>query len=123
MLLFGHCIADTVFQPMSMSAGKRKDREIDMSCVPPGQKPINLWYMWMTHHAVVHGGVVAIITGRYEFGVLETILHWIIDFYKCKNKYGPNVDQILHLTCKLIYVIIILLCLNGCMFTLHTHKF
>ena len=107
MLLFGHCLADAVLQPSSMSNGKRRNTPIDMSKVPPGQKPINLWYMWMTHHAVINGGVVAIITGRYELGILETVLHWIIDFFKCENKYSPNVDQALHLGCKLFYVILI----------------
>lgn len=107
MLLFAHCISDTTFQTSFMAQGKVRNRPIDMSRVPAGQKPMNLWYMWLTHHAVIHGGMVALVTGRYEFGIIETISHWIIDFFKCEGKYNPVVDQLLHLGCKVVYIVLI----------------
>jgi len=114
MLVFGHCLADTALQPDPMAKGKFRNREIDMSRVPKGQKPLNLWAMWLTHHAMIQGGMTALITRNVWIGMIEAISHWIIDFFKCENKYNPNIDQLLHLGMKVIYcVILIILQGNG----------
>lgn len=107
LLIFGHCLADTSLQTEFMAKGKNRNRPVDLSRVPPGQKPIKLWWMWLTHHAIIQGGVVCIITGSLLFGVMETISHWVIDFYKCESKYSPYEDQAMHLLMKVFYIILL----------------
>uniref|UniRef100_A0A6M3KVD6 DUF3307 domain-containing protein n=1 Tax=viral metagenome TaxID=1070528 RepID=A0A6M3KVD6_9ZZZZ len=109
LLIFGHCIADTSLQPDSMSRGKSRHNPIDPNRVPVGQKPMKLWYMWLTHHSFIHGGIVYIITGSFLYFYLEIISHWIIDFFKCESKFDPRVDQLLHIIIKLIFVILFIL--------------
>lgn len=106
LLVFGHCLADTALQPDRMGRGKSRHNPIDMNRVPVGQKPIHLWWMQLTHHSMIHGGIVCIITGSLLFGIIEVMGHWIIDFFKCESKYSPYGDQALHLGMKLIYILL-----------------
>ena len=106
-LLVGHALADFVLQTDMMAKHKNRNREIDMSVVPPGQKYMPCWHYWLTSHALIHGGAVAVVTGIWWLGLLETGLHWLIDFAKCENLIGVNQDQALHIGCKLFYLILI----------------
>ena len=105
VLLAGHCLSDTSLQTNAMGGGKNRNKGIDYTRVPAGQKPLNLWYMWLTHHSCIHGLVVYLLTQNVYLGMIETLSHWIIDFFKCENKYGPHIDQMLHLLFKLGYAI------------------
>ena len=104
VFVFGHCLADTALQPVAMAKGKNRHTPIDLSVVPKGQKPLKLWGMWMTHHSMIHGGVVYLLTGSFLFGVMEATSHWAIDFFKSESKYDPYVDQALHLGMKIVYI-------------------
>jgi hypothetical protein len=104
LLIFGHCIADTSLQSDVMARGKSRHNPIDPNRVPVGQKPMKLWYMWLTHHSFIQGGLVYIITGSFLYFYLEIISHWIIDFFKCEGSYSPIEDQLLHIMMKVIYV-------------------
>ena len=107
ILIFGHCIADTAFQSTGMARGKNRHNPIDLSMLPAKQKPIPLWWMWMTHHAFIHGGIVALLTQNGWLGIVEFLSHWIIDFFKSEGKYNPYVDQALHIGMKIIYCLIL----------------
>lgn len=65
------------------------------------------WWHCLTAHASIHALGVGLVTGQWILGLIEFVLHWLIDFGKCENAYGINVDQGLHIICKLLYVIII----------------
>jgi len=116
IFLAGHSLADTALQPDAMGRGKSRLRKIDISRVPPGQKPLNLWLMWLFHHAIIHGFFVTLITFTItqnlsfalNLGIIESISHIIIDFFKCEGKYNPYVDQALHLIVKLGFIFTIL---------------
>jgi len=108
LLIFGHSMAETALQPATMEYRKNRRNPIDMSRVPKGQKPINMWPYFLTHHAIIHGGMVYIATRRTDLALAETIVHWTIDFYKTGGKFSPHVDQSLHILCKIIYVLILL---------------
>ena len=108
ILIAGHSLADTVFQPDAMGRGKNRNREIDLSRVPKGQKPLNLWPMWLTHHSLIHGLVVYLLTGKVFLGMIETCSHWIIDFGKCDNLYDPYMDQFLHIGVKVMYAMVLM---------------
>lgn len=109
LLICGHSLADTALQPDRMGRGKSRHNPIDLSKVPVGQKPLNLWAMQLTHHSLIQGLVVCIITQSLLFGVMEVISHWIIDFFKCENKYNPYVDQSFHISMKIVYTLLITL--------------
>jgi len=105
LLVIGHCVADTALQSAAMARGKSRHNPIDMGRVPKGQKPLNLWLHWLTHHALIHGGMVYLVTSRVDLALAETVLHWTIDFFKCENKFNPHVDQLLHIACKVVYAL------------------
>lgn len=81
-----------------------KNRHNKPQNIPPGQHPQKIWPYWLTSHALIHAGAVALITGSVALGVLEFVLHSHIDFAKCENWTGIHVDQALHIACKIAYL-------------------
>lgn len=61
------------------------------------------WVYPLTAHALIHGGVVAFITGSIILGLAETIAHWCIDFGKCEGWFGIHSDQGMHVGCKVMW--------------------
>ena len=111
LYLFAHCLADTSLQTEFMAKGKNRNIPVDMSRVPPGQKPLNLWYMWLTHHAFIQAGGVFFVTYflirdlriSLVFGTIELFHHWITDFMKCENMTDPVEDQLNHIALKVLF--------------------
>lgn len=68
------------------------------------RKATRSWVFWLTFHASTHGVAVGLITGSIWLGLLEWVLHWMIDFYRADERYSIHVDQALHLLCKLLIV-------------------
>ena len=101
--LVGHALGDYVFQRDIMATSKSRHSKIykTASAGFPG------WYYWLVSHALVHGGVVFLISGSALLGFIETVLHAIIDFSKCEHWIGINTDQALHILCKVAYVYVI----------------
>lgn len=52
-------------------------------------------------------GGVYFVTGSIYLGLLETLLHAGIDYQKNEGTYDFNVDQLLHLLCNVIWVILL----------------
>lgn len=103
-LLIGHALADYPLQGDAMAKGK--NRHNPPYGIPPGQKPVAVWTHYLTAHALIHGGFVWAITGSPALGLVECVLHWIIDFAKCENWTNPHQDQFLHIACKAVYACI-----------------
>ena len=101
--LVGHALGDFAFQREIMAKSKSRHAQIYKTAPPnfPG------WYYWLFSHALVHGGFVFLISGSALLGVVETVLHTIIDFSKCEHWINLHVDQALHMLCKLAYIYII----------------
>lgn len=98
-MLIGHAAADFVLQSDAMGAGKNRHNDMQERkglMFPP-------WYYWMTSHALIHGGVVYWITGSAVLGLIETVLHFVIDFSKCEGWINLHQDQALHILCKAVY--------------------
>ena len=98
-LLIGHAVCDFVLQSDTMA--RAKDRHSEMARTRSSNFPA--WYYWLTAHALVHGGAVYLLTGNVVFGLLETVLHWTIDFSKCEKRINFHQDQALHVLCKIAY--------------------
>jgi len=71
-----------------------------------GQKPVAVWWHYMTAHALIHAGAVWLVTGNVWFALAEFVLHWAIDFAKCENWTNPHADQALHVACKVAYMLL-----------------
>ena len=97
-LVVAHAIGDFVLQPEAMALGKsRTDVRHQNEGFPP-------WYIWLSAHALTHGGAVFLITQSMLLGLVEVLVHTAIDWLKCEDKISFNADQGLHLLSKLVYV-------------------
>ncbi len=105
-LLMGHALADFALQSDSMAKGKNRNRMVDLSIVPPGQKYQVSWQYWLSAHALIHGMAVWLITGNIYIGFYEICCHWVIDFGKCESWYGIHEDQTAHIVCKILWSIL-----------------
>jgi Protein of unknown function (DUF3307) len=96
-LLAGHALADYPLQTGAIAICKCRHAN------HPLQKEVP-WYYWMLSHALVilkwwgYSPDTAII-----FGIMETVIHFIIDVGKCEKFYGIAVDQALHVICKVLW--------------------
>lgn len=98
-LLGAHALADFVFQNDAMAINKNRNAKTELQRHVP-------WYYWLLSHSLVHGLGVALITQSAILGVLETICHFTIDFFKCEKVYSIHMDQYLHILCKIIWTVI-----------------
>jgi len=101
LLLFAHALADFVLQPEAMGQGKNRNAKVH-------NKEQNLfphWSYWLTAQSMMHGGLVFLITGNVVLGIIEAIVHWLTDYYKCEEAISVHQDQAIHVACKV-----------GCMF-------
>ncbi len=96
-LLVAHFVADYPLQ------GDTTAREKNRHARTPLQQHVP-WYYWLTAHALMHGGAVALVTGSAALGAAETLAHWLIDFGKCERWFSIHVDQALHLACKALWL-------------------
>lgn len=101
--LMGHALCDFALQSDVMAKFKNWNNKPDN--IPNGQKLVSVWQYWMASHALIHGGVVYLISGSIWLGAIETVLHFGIDCAKCKNWTNPHQDQLLHVICKMMYLI------------------
>lgn len=94
LLILGHALADYPLQGEFLA--RAKSRFSPMPGVP--------WYQAAGAHAVIHGGAVGAITGSLLLGVLETVGHMLIDDLKCGRRISYNIDQLLHVLCKVLWL-------------------
>lgn len=96
-MMAGHALADFALQSPHHSAAKR-----------PGNTTGIPWPVGLGCHAMIHGGVVALATGLWPLGVAEAVAHATIDYGKGRRLYGPITDQLAHVFCKIVWMIIAL---------------
>lgn len=97
LMLAGHAYADFALQDPWHSAAKY-----------PGNSVGFPWYAGLGCHSLIHGGIVALITGSWMLGVYETIGHAITDYLKSRGLYGARTDQALHIAQKLVWAMVVL---------------
>ena len=102
-LIVGHFLCDFALQSDSMARGKNHTRVPEN--IPPGATPQTVWPYWLTSHAAIHGGMVALVTGSILLGTAEFALHWLIDWGKCSNAYGVHMDQGFHVVSKVLWAL------------------
>lgn len=92
-LCVGHALADYPLQGDFVSRAKNRYNPVDGIDAN----------IILTMHALIHGGMVALITGSVLMGVIETLCHWSIDDQKCAGGISFRRDQALHLACKVLW--------------------
>ena len=104
-LAIGHVLADFPLQGMFLS--QAKNRKLQLSEEFNTNNAQGVWLHAMSAHSLIHCGAVWLITGSVLLGLIEFVLHWIIDFAKCENWIQFNTDQYFHYSCKIIYAALI----------------
>ena len=103
LLVVGHALADYPLQNEFMAVYKSRHAKNPHL----GAKEPRLWLHLLTNHAILHGGAVGLITTNVWLGLLEFVLHWLIDLAKNEHRTTLDQDQALHWLCKLGYVALI----------------
>jgi hypothetical protein len=96
LLVLGHFIADYPLQGDFLSHGKN----------PNSPYPGFPWQWCMLAHTAIHAGAVYLVTGSLWLAAAELVIHWATDYLKCARLIGVNADQIIHLSCKVLYAVI-----------------
>ena len=92
-LLVGHALADYPLQGDFLA--KAKNHRAPLPNTP--------WFTCLLAHALIQGGMVAFVTGHVSLGIAEFVAHTIIDYGKSDGWYDFNIDQLLHIICKLLW--------------------
>jgi hypothetical protein len=92
-----HALADFPLQGDYLARMKRRDQSDNPS----------EWIIPLTAHSLVQAGGVWIVSGSPLIAATELCLHWLIDLAKGEGKFGYLTDQLLHLICKVAYVIVL----------------
>lgn len=99
LLIAAHAAFDYALQGDTVALNKNPNANT------PLQKHVP-WYYWLGSHALMHGGAVALITGSAWLGMAETVAHFAIDYGKCLGKYSIHIDQLLHVVCKVSWLLV-----------------
>ncbi|MGV3662427.1 MAG: DUF3307 domain-containing protein [Prosthecobacter sp.] len=102
LLCAGHALMDYPLQGEFLSTCK--NRHLLRERNDP-TRPVHIWPICMTAHCLLHAVAVWAITGCFILCVIEFVLHWVIDAAKCENWTTFTQDQLLHVICKIAYVI------------------
>lgn len=94
MLLGAHWVCDYPLQGEFLSTAKQKG-------------PLRLYHL--VAHAGIHGAAVALVTGSVWLGFAEWIAHTVIDELKVKGRTSFATDQALHISCKVVWLILAVL--------------
>lgn len=101
-LIVAHFLCDFALQSETMAIEKNPKSGTALQKAVP-------WYWWLSSHAFIHGGAVAVVTNNVWLGLFEVAAHWCIDLGKVHGKYSIAIDQALHLFLKFIYVCLLVL--------------
>lgn len=99
LLLAGHFIADYALQNDFMAAAKNHTTELG-----------KLYWKWvLPAHGAVHAMFVYVLAGSFVLALMEFVVHSITDYLKCDGKISFNTDQWIHVGCKVVWVVLLML--------------
>ena len=101
-LAIGHALADYPLQGAFLADAKNRNTD-PFPLTEKATSPLGLWIHALTAHSLIHAGAVWVITGSVTCALVEVVLHWLIDFSKCEGWFGYTTDQLLHISCKVLY--------------------
>lgn len=98
LLLAAHALGDFAFQSRFLAMAKDRHSEIGRE----------YWVVALPAHALIHGVLVLAITGSTGLGLAETALHGVIDACKSERWITFRTDQVLHVLCKVLWLLLVL---------------
>ncbi len=97
LLLFaGHALCDYPLQGDFLAKGK--NHKLPIPGIP--------FYHCLIAHALIHAGMVYLVTKSLPFAMAEFVIHTATDYAKCDGRISFNQDQAIHYTCKIIWGIL-----------------
>ena len=99
-LLIGHALADYALQSDSMI--NRKNPKWVIQDVRIVRSPYGPWWWTMLAHSAINGAFVSLLTGNIAYGMVETVLHFLLDWAKCLGKINAMEDQAGHILSKVL---------------------
>lgn len=99
LLCIGHAFADYPMQSDFIANAKNHTTELG-----------RMYWKWvLPSHGLIHALPVYIVTGSFVLSLGEFVAHSIIDWLKCDGRIGFNTDQLLHIGCKVLWVVLLAL--------------
>lgn len=95
-LMVAHALCDFPLQGDYLASAKRRHHQNGAN---------GFWVFALSAHALIHAGAVALVTGSVTLGALEFIAHWLIDCGKCEGRIDMSQDQMLHVVCKIVWMV------------------
>jgi hypothetical protein len=92
LLLAAHWVADYPLQGDFLAKAKQ-------------QGPLRVYHL--VAHAGIQGAAVTLVTGSLWLGLLEWLLHTVIDDMKVNGKTTFAQDQALHVICKVLWAVVV----------------
>lgn len=92
MLIAAHWVADYPLQGDFLARAK-------------AEGPLRVYHL--VAHAGIHGGAVALVTGSVWLGLAEWAAHTLVDELKVRGWTTFALDQILHVVCKIAWLLIV----------------
>ncbi|MBZ9600750.1 DUF3307 domain-containing protein [Phyllobacterium chamaecytisi] len=99
MLFAAHALADYPLQGDWLS--KAKNHKLSLV---PGE---TIWPMALAGHAAIHALLMLLVTGSVIIAFAELVCHTVIDYAKCDGRLTYNQDQLLHVACKAVWLVLI----------------
>jgi hypothetical protein len=103
LMIAGHALADYPLQGDFLA--RAKNHRVPLPGVP--------WYQALAAHGVIHGAFVGLVTGMIVLATAEAVAHMSIDYLKSEGAISFNVDQALHVGCKVIWCVLLFASMEG----------
>lgn len=98
-MIAAHFLLDYALQGDWMSKAKNPTLELIQ-----GEE---IWPLVLFGHSLLHATAVQVIAGSWLLFLVELLIHFATDYAKCKGRFGYNVDQFIHIGCKIAYAIVL----------------
>jgi hypothetical protein len=95
LLIAAHALADYPLQGPFLSEAKNRNTAVGKV----------FWPHALFAHSMIHGGFVLLLTGSIGLAMLEVVIHAVTDWLKCEGRISLNVDQGVHICCKVLWAV------------------
>lgn len=96
LLIAGHALCDYPLQGDFLARAK------NVSAPIPGVP----WWQAMWAHCAIHAGMVLLVVGLWPLALAEFVIHFATDHAKCRGRISYNVDQAIHVACKVAWALL-----------------
>lgn len=93
LLVAAHALADYPLQGDFLAQAKNRNTALGKL----------FWPHALFAHSMIHGGFVLLLTGSIWLALAEVLIHAVTDWLKCENRISLNVDQAVHIACKVAW--------------------